>query len=100
MKEGDANLPGMGQELKATGGHERNGAGEVSPSRGWTIGGSGVEEEESLKVEEAKKSLQKSVASYFDRLREEEREKRKKEREEQERKKRLPILLLVHKSPS
>jgi hypothetical protein len=54
-----------------------------------------ADDEEPTKVEEVKKLLQQSVASYFDRLQEEEREKRKQEREQRERRKRLPILLMV-----
>jgi hypothetical protein len=55
----------------------------------------GLDDDEPAKVEEVKKQLQESVASYFDRLQEEEREKLKQEREERERKRRLPILLMV-----
>jgi len=55
-----------------------------------------LEDEEAPKVEEMKQ-FQDSVASYFNRLFEEEREKRKEEREEYERKQRLPILLKVNK---
>jgi hypothetical protein len=52
-------------------------------------------EGEDTSGEEAKLFQEKTVASYFERLQEDEREKRKQEREEQERKKRLPILLVV-----
>jgi hypothetical protein len=54
-----------------------------------------ADDEEPTKVEEVKKLLQQSVASYFDRLQEEEREKQKQEHEQRERRKRLPILLMV-----
>jgi hypothetical protein len=54
------------------------------------------EGEDTSTVEEGDKQIQeKTVASYFERLQEDEREKSKQEREEQERKKRLPILLVV-----
>lgn len=58
-----------------------------------SLNGSAIESFSS--EDESKSSLQKSVASYFDRLLQEEREKRKQEQEEQDMKKRLPILLTV-----